>query len=65
MGIHFEVFLAAGYAVFLVVVALGLDLVARHSHRRSERYRTAGFIYHPTHDAWICPQDQLLVRDYK
>ena len=39
-----------------------LDLLARHSHARSERYRTAGFTYHPSHDAWICPEDQLLVR---
>lgn len=64
MGIHFEVFLAAGYAVFLIGVALGLDLLARHSHKRSERYRTAGFTYHPAHDAWICPEDQLLLRSY-
>jgi hypothetical protein len=62
VDVHVEVFLAAGYAVFLVAVALGLDLVARHSHVRSERYRTAGFTYHPTHDAWICPEDQLLTR---
>ena len=27
-------------------VAVGLDLLARHSHARSERYRTAGFTYH-------------------
>ena len=57
-----EVFLAAGYAVFLLCVALGLDLLARHSHARSERYRTAGFTYHHAHDAWICPEDQLLLR---
>jgi hypothetical protein len=56
------VFLAVGYAVFLLGVAVGLDLLARHSHARSERYRTAGFAYHPAHDAWICPEDQLLVR---
>ena len=62
MGVHPEVFLAAGYAVFLLGVALGLDLLARHSHARSERYRTAGFAYHPTHDAWICPEDQILMR---
>ena len=62
MGVHPEVFLAAGYAVFLLGVALGLDYLARHSHVRSERYRTAGFSYHHTHDAWICPEDQLLVR---
>ena len=59
---HPEVFLAAGYAIFLLGVAFGLDRLARHSHVRSERYRTAGFAYHPTHDAWICPEDQILVR---
>src|SRR5215208_5575381 len=56
MGVHLEALLAVGYAVFLLGVALGLDLLARHSHVRSECYRTAGFAYHPTHDAWICPR---------
>ncbi len=59
---HVEVFLAAGYAAFLLCVAVGLDLLARHSHARSLRYRNAGFAYHPKHDAWICPEDQLLTR---
>jgi hypothetical protein len=54
---HVEVFLAAGYAAFLLGVAVGFDLLARHSHARSLRYRNAGFTYHPTHDAWICPED--------
>ena len=54
---HVEVFLAAGYAAFLLCVAVGLDLLVRHSHARSLRYRNAGFTYHPTHDAWICPED--------
>jgi hypothetical protein len=62
MTVNPEVFLAAGYAIFLLGVALGLDLLARHSHARSERYRTAGFTYHPSHDAWMCPEDQLLIR---
>src|SRR5215203_2966767 len=62
MTIHPEVLLVVGYAIFLVSIAFGLDLLARHSHARSERYRTAGFTYHPSHDAWICPEDQLLVR---
>jgi len=62
VGVHVEVFLAAGYAAFLLGVALGVDLMARRSHARSERYRTAGFTYHPTHDAWICPEDQVLTR---
>ena len=62
MGVHAEVFLATGYATFLLGAALGLDLLARHSHARSERYRTAGFAYHQAHDAWICPEDQILMR---
>jgi hypothetical protein len=62
MAIHPEVFLAGGYAIFLVCVSLGLDALARHSHARSERYRTAGFTYHHPSDAWICPEDQLLLR---
>jgi hypothetical protein len=62
VAIHQEVFLAVGYAIFLVCVSLGLDSLARHSHARSERYRTAGFTYHRTNDAWICPEDQLLLR---
>ena len=62
VGLHFEIFLATGYAVFLLGVSLGLDLLARHSHARSERYRTAGFTYHHAYDAWICPEDQLLLK---
>lgn len=59
---HAEVFFAAGYSAFLLCVAVGLDLLARHSHSRSLRYRNAGFSYHPAHDAWICPEDQILTR---
>lgn len=62
MGIHPEVFMAVGYTVFLLGLALGMDFVAQRSHVRSERYRTAGFTYHHTHDAWICPEDQVLQR---
>jgi len=60
--VHVEAFLAVGYAAFLLCVATGLDLLARHSHVRSQRYRTAGFTYHHTHDAWVCPEDQILTR---
>ena len=62
MAIHPEVFLAGGYAIFLVCVSLGLESLSRHSHVRYERYRTAWVAYdHPSH-AWICPEDQLLLR---
>lgn len=55
-----EVWLAAGYAGFLALVAVGLEWLARHTAARSERYRTAGFRYHPEHDLWVCPEDQQL-----
>jgi hypothetical protein len=55
-----EVALASGYAFFLLAAAGGLDLLAQHSHRRSTRYRTAGFHYHPHLDAWECPEGQHL-----
>lgn len=57
-----EALLAAGYAIFLLLTATGLDLVARHSHRRSGRYRTAGFSFRPELDLWECPEGQQLHR---
>jgi hypothetical protein len=55
-----EVYLALGYAAFLVLAAGGLDLMARHSHARSDRYRTAGFEYDHRLDLWTCPEGELL-----
>ena len=53
---------AAGYSLLLVVFALGLDRLARHSHHRSGRFRTAGFTYRSHLDAWECPERQHLHR---
>ena len=61
-GVAVESLLAAGYGLFLAVVALGLDALARHSHRRSELYRTAGFTFHEHLDAWECPEGERLHR---
>jgi hypothetical protein len=61
-GVAVESLLAAGYALFLCLVALGLDALARHSHRRSELYRTAGFSYDSQRDAWECPEGEQLHR---
>ena len=61
-GVATESVLAAGYAVLLVLVAIGLDFLARHSHRRSELYRTAGFTYDEHLDAWECPEGERLHR---
>jgi hypothetical protein len=55
-----EVALVAGYAVALLAIAVWLDWLGAHVARRSERFRTAGFRYQPQHDAWICPQDEML-----
>ena len=57
-----EAALAAGYAVFLVLAAFGVDRLARHTHARSGRYRTAGFTYDAAVDAWTCPEGEFLHR---
>jgi hypothetical protein len=59
-ALHVEAILAAAYGAFLLAAALGLDALAQHTHRRSERYRTAGFRYHAHLDAWECPEGQHL-----
>ena len=55
-----EVYLAAGYAVFLLVCALLLEWLSSHTHRRSLRYRTAGFAYHEHLDVWECLEGEHL-----
>lgn len=57
-----ETLLAVGYAAFLLTAAAGLDRLARHSHRRSTRYRTAGFNFRADLDLWECPEGQHLHR---
>lgn len=61
-GIHPEVWLAIGYVIFLASIALALELLARHTQRRAEQYRVAGFKYHRHLDAWECPTGQPLHR---
>src|SRR6185437_11572228 len=60
-GVHIEVILAATYVVFLLAVAFALELLARHSHQRSESYRKSGFVYFRELDAWECPAGQQLL----
>ncbi|WP_343710100.1 hypothetical protein [Mycobacterium sp.] len=55
-----SVWLVAGYALTLVAVAWGFDAMAERASRHAGRWRTGGFVYHPDHDAWVCPQDQWL-----
>ncbi len=61
-GVHLEVVLAGSYAIFLVAVAFALEMVARHSHKRSERYRNSGFVYFQKMDLWECPAGRQLLR---
>lgn len=62
-GLHIEVLLAGGYALFLVAIAFILELLARHSHRRSEHYRNSGFVYRQKLDVWECPGGHKLTRE--
>lgn len=55
-----EVLLATGYAAALIAGALLLDWLSAHTHRRSLRYRTAGFTYDAEHDHWQCPEGEHL-----
>ncbi len=59
-SIHIEVLLASGYAVFLVAVAIGLEMLGRHTHQRSRQYYAAGFKYHQHLNIWECPAGQHL-----
>jgi Transposase DDE domain len=59
-GIHIEVLVASGYALFLVAVAACLERVGRHAHRRSHQYQTAGFTYRQHLNMWECPAGQYL-----
>lgn len=59
-GVGVMTWLAAGYAVVLLVVAYGIDLLARRASRKVAETAAGGFVYHEDHDAWLCPQDQWL-----
>ena len=55
-----ETLLVAGYAGFLLVAAVVLEWLSAHTHRRSLRYRTAGFSYDEANDHWQCPEGEHL-----
>jgi hypothetical protein len=59
-NLSLEYVLALGYAIFLLAVAVLLEMVARYAHQRSLRMSTVGFTYHPDGDTWRCPEDQHL-----
>ena len=55
-----SVWLVAGYALTLALIAWGFDAMAKRVSHQAARWRTGGFVYRPDHDAWVCPQDQWL-----
>jgi hypothetical protein len=57
-----EAILAAAYSGALIAVAFVLESLSALTHRRSLRYRTAGFTYHRALDTWKCPEGQHLWR---
>ncbi|MFQ6484543.1 hypothetical protein [Brachybacterium epidermidis] len=59
-AIELPVLLAGGYAVVLLLVAYGIDLLAKRAHAANDEQQTQGFVYHEDHDAWLCPEDQWL-----
>lgn len=52
--------LAAGYGLVLLLIAYGIDTMARGAARKVEDQSAGGFVYHEEHDAWVCPEDQWL-----
>jgi Transposase DDE domain len=55
-----EAVIAASYTGLLLAIALTIDWLSAHTHRRSLRYRTAGFEYHQHSDLWVCPEGEHL-----
>ena len=50
-----EALMFAGYGAFLLAAATLLEWLSAHTHRRSLRYRTAGFTYDEQLDHWRLP----------
>ena len=59
---HLETLLATGYALLLLVIAAGLEMMGRHSHRRASEYHHRGFRFHRHADHWECPHGARLER---
>lgn len=52
--------LAAGYGIFLLIVAWGFDLLSQNTANRTANMNSGTFRYLEEHDAWQCPEDQWL-----
>ncbi|MCB0863037.1 MAG: hypothetical protein KDB66_07480 [Solirubrobacterales bacterium] len=55
-----EVLLAGGYGVLLLAGAMVLEWLSRHTHNRSQAWRTSGFDYDAQHDFWVCHKGEQL-----
>ncbi|MCB0870847.1 MAG: hypothetical protein KDB52_08455 [Solirubrobacterales bacterium] len=55
-----EILLGAAYGVLLLGGALTLEWLSRHTHNRSQAFRTSGFDYDAQHDFWVCHQGEQL-----
>lgn len=60
MGIEITAWLGAAYGVVLLLVAYGIDLLAKRAQKVVTEHKNEGFTYHEDHDAWLCPEDQWL-----
>ncbi|GAB3815235.1 hypothetical protein GCM10028820_12330 [Tessaracoccus terricola] len=58
--IELAAWLGAGYGLVLLLVAHGIDRLARRAQTRLQEQHSGGFTYHEDHDAWLCPEDQWL-----
>jgi hypothetical protein len=61
-AIDAEILIVVAYSLFLLLAAACLEGVARHTHRRSERWHVAGFRYDVSADLWTCPNNEKLLR---
>jgi len=55
-----EVLLGAAYGLLLIGGALVLEWLSRHTHNRSQAFRTSGFDYDAQHDFWVCHKGEQL-----
>ncbi len=54
------VWLACGYALFLLFAAYGIDVASGFVSRFNTSWKSGGFTYLPPDDVWRCPQHELL-----
>ena len=55
-----NVWLVAVYALIMLAVAWGVDVLGSRSARHSMSWRHADFVYHDDVDGWRCHEDQWL-----